>query len=135
MESAITLALIGRSPAADIELEDLTVSRRHAVVAIRGEHSVILDDRSANGVWVNDRRVDEAVLRHWLLNMGRREAYLRLAHLFCELFFRLRAVGLRDPEPVRLPGTQVREVAAELFARETCLAVVGPYRESDLDEL
>jgi predicted Zn-dependent peptidase len=32
-------------------------------------------------------------------------------------------------------GAQVREVAAELFTRETCLAVVGPYRESDLDRL
>jgi len=31
--------------------------------------------------------------------------------------------------------TQVRAVAAELFSRETCLAVVGPYRESDLDRL
>jgi predicted Zn-dependent peptidase len=30
---------------------------------------------------------------------------------------------------------QVREVAAELFGQETCLAVVGPYRESDLDKL
>jgi predicted Zn-dependent peptidase len=30
---------------------------------------------------------------------------------------------------------QVRDVAAELFGRETCLAVVGPYRESDLDRL
>ena len=30
---------------------------------------------------------------------------------------------------------QVRAVAAELFAQETCLAVVGPYRESDLDGL
>ena len=30
---------------------------------------------------------------------------------------------------------QVREVAAELFGRPTCLAVVGPYRESDLDRL
>src|SRR3954452_2725190 len=30
---------------------------------------------------------------------------------------------------------QVRAVAAELFAQETCLAVVGPYRESDLDRL
>jgi predicted Zn-dependent peptidase len=30
---------------------------------------------------------------------------------------------------------QVREVAADLFARPTCLAVVGPYRESDLDRL
>jgi predicted Zn-dependent peptidase len=30
---------------------------------------------------------------------------------------------------------QVRAVAAELFSQETCLAVVGPYRESDLDHL
>ena len=31
---------------------------------------------------------------------------------------------------------QVRAVAAELLRRsETCLAVVGPYRESDLDRL
>jgi predicted Zn-dependent peptidase len=30
---------------------------------------------------------------------------------------------------------QVRDVATELFSRETCLAVVGPYRESDLDRL
>jgi predicted Zn-dependent peptidase len=32
-------------------------------------------------------------------------------------------------------GQQVREVGAELLTRETCLAVVGPYRESDLDRL
>jgi predicted Zn-dependent peptidase len=31
--------------------------------------------------------------------------------------------------------SQVRAVAAELFTRDTCLAVVGPYRESDLDRL
>ena len=30
---------------------------------------------------------------------------------------------------------QVRAVAGELFTRDTCLAVVGPYRESDLDRL
>jgi predicted Zn-dependent peptidase len=30
---------------------------------------------------------------------------------------------------------QVRAIAAELFGQETCLAVVGPYRESDLDRL
>ncbi|MGY1824686.1 M16 family metallopeptidase [Geodermatophilus sp. SYSU D00079] len=38
----------------------------------------------------------------------------------------------------RLDGVtedDVRSVAAELLARETCLAVVGPYRESDLDRL
>ncbi|WP_309229828.1 pitrilysin family protein [Blastococcus sp. TML/M2B] len=30
---------------------------------------------------------------------------------------------------------QVREVATELFGRPTCLAVVGPYRDADLDGL
>jgi predicted Zn-dependent peptidase len=30
---------------------------------------------------------------------------------------------------------QVRAVAAELFTQDSCLAVVGPYRESDLDRL
>jgi predicted Zn-dependent peptidase len=30
---------------------------------------------------------------------------------------------------------QVRAVATELFTRETCLAVVGPYSEADLDRL
>ena len=30
---------------------------------------------------------------------------------------------------------EVRVVAADLFTRDTCLAVVGPYRESDLDRL
>jgi predicted Zn-dependent peptidase len=30
---------------------------------------------------------------------------------------------------------KVRDVAGELFGRPTCLAVVGPYRESDLDRL
>ena len=35
----------------------------------------------------------------------------------------------------RRRGAGARGVAAELFAQETCLAVVGPYRESDLDRL
>ena len=53
---------IGRSPAADIVLDDASVSRRHALVARRGEHTVILDDRSLNGVAVNGTRVGEAEL-------------------------------------------------------------------------
>jgi len=55
---------LGRSPAADVMLEHLSVSRRHAVVATRGEVVVVLDDRSLNGVVVNGERVGEAVLAH-----------------------------------------------------------------------
>ncbi len=54
---------IGRSPASDIALDDASVSRRHALVARRGERTVILDDRSLNGVAVNGTRVGEAELR------------------------------------------------------------------------
>lgn len=53
---------IGRSPAAHIVLDDASVSRRHAVLTRRGEETVILDDRSLNGVYVNGERVSEAAL-------------------------------------------------------------------------
>ena len=55
---------LGRSTASDVMLEHMSVSRRHAVVAKRGDDHVILDDRSLNGVVVNGARVREAVLRH-----------------------------------------------------------------------
>ena len=54
---------IGRSPAADIVLDDASVSRRHALITRRGDQSVILDDRSLNGVAVNGTRVGEAELK------------------------------------------------------------------------
>lgn len=55
---------LGRSTAADVMLEHMSVSRRHAVIARRGEDHVVLDDRSRNGVVVNGQRVREARLRH-----------------------------------------------------------------------
>ncbi|MCW2989540.1 MAG: hypothetical protein JWM73_134 [Solirubrobacterales bacterium] len=49
---------IGRSLAADVRLDDPTISRRHALV-VRGPDSVrVLDDRSLNGVFVNGARVE-----------------------------------------------------------------------------
>jgi hypothetical protein len=54
---------VGRSPAADIVLDDASVSRRHALLTRRGERTVILDDRSLNGIHVNGVRVTEAELK------------------------------------------------------------------------
>jgi pSer/pThr/pTyr-binding forkhead associated (FHA) protein len=54
---------VGRGFSADLRLEDQSVSRRHAVIVDGGEGARILDDRSANGTFVNGRRVTEAVLR------------------------------------------------------------------------
>ena len=47
---------VGRSFAADVVLEDQSVSRRHAIVHQRTTGTRILDDRSANGTFVNGRR-------------------------------------------------------------------------------
>lgn len=56
------ITTIGRSFAATIQLEDPGVSRRHAIVIQRRESIRILDDRSANGTFVNGERVTEAEL-------------------------------------------------------------------------
>jgi pSer/pThr/pTyr-binding forkhead associated (FHA) protein len=54
---------IGRGFSADLRLDDMTVSRRHAIVAALGGGRVrILDDRSVNGTFVNGRSVLEAEL-------------------------------------------------------------------------
>ena len=58
------LTRIGRRTAADIVLDDRTVSRRHALVVERDGRPVIADDRSLNGVFVNGHRVTEAALHH-----------------------------------------------------------------------
>jgi pSer/pThr/pTyr-binding forkhead associated (FHA) protein len=47
---------VGRSFAADMVLDDQSVSRRHAIVHQRSAGTRILDDRSANGTFVNGRR-------------------------------------------------------------------------------
>ncbi|MDW5377505.1 Crp/Fnr family transcriptional regulator [Halomonas sp. HP20-15] len=50
--------------------------------------------------------VDASIYREWLLNIGRREAYSRMAHLICEFLFRLNAVGLVGGDTFNLPVTQ-----------------------------
>jgi ribosomal protein S27E len=53
---------IGRSPDCGIFLDDVTVSRKHAVLVQDGERWRIEDQGSLNGTFVNRERVDDAVL-------------------------------------------------------------------------
>lgn len=50
--------------------------------------------------------IEAAIFREWLLNVGQRQAYSRVAHLFCEMLVRLRAVGLAEEHACDLPITQ-----------------------------
>lgn len=51
--------------------------------------------------------VDDATLREWLVNIGSRSAIQRIAHLFCELLTRFRAVGLAHGDSYELPVSQL----------------------------
>jgi hypothetical protein len=53
---------VGRGLIADVRLEDPHVSRRHAILALRGDGARVLDDRSANGTFLNGRRITVAYL-------------------------------------------------------------------------
>ncbi|OLE35109.1 MAG: hypothetical protein AUG48_11590 [Actinobacteria bacterium 13_1_20CM_3_68_9] len=54
---------IGRSGSADIQLDDATVSRRHALIIRTPDDDLrALDDRSLNGLFVNGERVEWAPL-------------------------------------------------------------------------
>jgi len=69
---------LGRGFAATVLLEDASVSRRHAIVVQRRGGVQILDDRSANGTWVNGRRVHEAELRDGdVIVLGRTQLVFR----------------------------------------------------------
>jgi pSer/pThr/pTyr-binding forkhead associated (FHA) protein len=54
---------IGRSPDCDIFLDDITVSRKHALLLRRESGYAIEDQGSLNGTFVNRRRVDAMQLK------------------------------------------------------------------------
>jgi predicted component of type VI protein secretion system len=92
--------LIGRDPAADLVVNDPSVSRRHAVIEKRAQAWVVVDQRSANGTWVNDTRMDEALLQ------GGEQ--LRLGAVCFEVLLPAaapsRPAGARPPEPAYAPA-------------------------------
>ena len=85
--------LLGRDPSADLVVNDPSVSRRHALIERRTEGWVVLDQRSANGTFLDNQRVEQAAAP-----VGGQQ-------------LRLGAVSFE----VRLPGTKPRNAAASLL--------------------
>jgi len=55
---------LGRHPDSEIMLDDITVSRRHVTIERTSQGYVVSDAGSLNGTYINQERVDRAVLRH-----------------------------------------------------------------------
>jgi len=50
--------------------------------------------------------IEGAVYREWMIGMGRRSSFARVAHLFCEILARYHAMGLLKGDQVDWPITQ-----------------------------
>lgn len=61
--------------------------------------------RIARAMWI-DTIIDGSIFREWVVNVGRRDARERLAHLMCEFARRLEAAGMGSPDGYELPMTQ-----------------------------
>ena len=95
-----------------------------ALVALMAERPAV-----ARAVWL-DTLIDASIFREWVVNVGRRDATARIAHLLCELALRLRAAGLHEGDTYDFPFTQEQIAdATGLTAVHTNRTLQGLRRE------
>ncbi|MGX7951693.1 Crp/Fnr family transcriptional regulator [Tsuneonella sp. HG249] len=73
---------------------------KDALIALMRERPQV-----ARAVWL-DTLIDSSIFREWVVNVGRRDARSRIAHLLCELALRLRAADQSDAQTCDFPMTQ-----------------------------
>src|SRR3954451_4184220 len=93
-----------------IDVMDHSLSSLSACKLMYVPHETMRDlvrrcPRIGDAFW-RDTLIDAAVFREWIMNLGRREAYGRMAHLLCEFYVRLKAVGLTTDHAYQFPLTQ-----------------------------
>lgn len=95
-------SLLGK---ADHSVQMLTASRvalfpREEILKIAAERPMV-----GRAMWI-DTLVDGSIFREWIVNVGRRDARTRIAHLLCEFSLRLKVAGIGEEGRYELPMTQ-----------------------------
>jgi CRP-like cAMP-binding protein len=90
--------------------------------------------RLASAFW-RDTLIDAAIYREWVVNVGRREAYSRMAHVFCEMLTRMKVVGLARDHSCEFPITQAELADATGLSGVHANRVVQELRVAGLIEL
>lgn len=75
------------------------------ISAAQFEELMEASPRITKALWWSEL-ITGAIQREWTINIGQRSAYERMAHLFCEVMVRLRAVGLNSNNSFLFPLTQ-----------------------------
>lgn len=73
---------------------------REAIVDLAFAHSTV-----GKALWV-ETLIEGSIAREWIMNVGRRMAGPRIAHILCEFAFRLDAIGMGRTCNYELPMTQ-----------------------------
>jgi CRP-like cAMP-binding protein len=109
------VAIQMKGEAVDLQNSLLTVSDHSVQMLTPGKIAIIPREaiialtlarpRVGHAMWI-DTLVDGSIFREWIMNVGRRDAKTRLAHLLCEFALRLKVAGLGDDTNYELPMTQ-----------------------------
>jgi CRP-like cAMP-binding protein len=79
--------------------------------------------------------VDQSILRAWIVTMGRRKSVESVAHLMCELYIRMRNIGLASDDECRMPLTQLVLADALGLTPVHVNRVLGVLKEAKVMEL
>ena len=79
---------------------ELALIPSRALIALVDAHPKV-----GRAMWI-DTLIDASIFREWILNVGRRDAKGRIAHLLCEFARRLEVAGLAGREGYEFPMTQ-----------------------------
>jgi CRP-like cAMP-binding protein len=77
-----------------------------AMIPRKAMQGLVLCNPAIAGAVVTSVLVDSSISREWVLNVGRRDARSRIAHLLCEFGIRMKSLGLAGPDACELPITQ-----------------------------
>jgi len=90
---------------ADHDIRALTVAE-FALLPLTALEKLTLDRPAVARAILTDILVESSISREWLLNIGRRSALARLAHLLCELQDRMNTIATEASAHFHVPLTQ-----------------------------
>lgn len=86
----------------------MTLTKTRVASLPRAEMEVLVQARPmlTQAFWWS-QLVDQSISRSWIVSMGRRKSVERVAHLMCELYIRMRNIGLASDDECSMPLTQI----------------------------
>jgi CRP-like cAMP-binding protein len=77
-----------------------------ALLSMQDLQALVDKNQAVNRAVSRRMLVEASIFREWILNVGRRDAKSRMAHLLCEFAIRMRTSGLTGDHSYELPITQ-----------------------------